>query len=181
MSIRVLPCALVAALLLGGCATTDRQAARAGVRIQRDKFSSVITVVGPPDSVNPYGGTFREWFLKSTVDKKTHIAVTQLYVDIGYVGGSWRGYGTAVDDKAAPLVIDKTGSQMRTCFGSGVCSRDEVILVRIDDGKLKSRAQDGYAIKLSAKSGDGLTITVSPVQIQAQLTTLEKLGAKPRA
>ncbi|MFZ0498924.1 MAG: hypothetical protein WAM52_07300 [Steroidobacteraceae bacterium] len=180
MSVRLSAWALVVALLLGGCATTDRQAARAGVQIQRDKFSSAITVVGPPDSVNPYGGTFREWFLKSRVDK-THLVITQLYVDIGYVGSSWRGYGTATDDKATPLMIDKTGSQVRTCFGSGVCSRDEVVLVRLDDGKLKSHVQEGYAVKLSTKSGNGLTITVSPVQIQAQLTTLDKLGAKPGA
>ena len=177
MSAKVPLCALVVALLLCGCASTESEAARAGVQIQRDKFSSVITVIGPTDSLNPYGGTYREWFLKSRVDKKTHTVVTQLYVDISYAGRGWRRYGMAADDTAAGLVIDKIGSQVKMCFGSGVCTREELVRVELDDRKLKSRAQDGYAIKLSAKSGPGFTVTVSPAQIQAQLTTLAKLGA----
>lgn len=172
--------AVVAALLLCGCASTESEAARAGVQIQRDKFSSAITVVGPTDSLNPYGGTYREWFLKSRVDKKTHTVVTQLYVDISYAGRGWRMYGVATDDTATGLVVDKIGSQVKMCFGSGVCTRDELVRVELDERKLRSSAQDGYAIKLGAKSGEGLTVTVSPAQIEAQLTTLAKLGATSR-
>lgn len=178
MSARVSIGATVVMLVLGGC-TTQSSLTRAGVQVERDQFSSTITVVGPADSVNPYGGIYREWALKSTVDRKTHAAVTRLYVDIDYSSSS-RRYVAAADDAGSGLTIDTIRSQVGTCFGSGVCSREELLGVELDVGKLRSHVQDGYAVTLSAKSGDSLTVMVSPAQIHAQLAALAKLGALPR-
>lgn len=167
------------ALVLCGCATQSG-ATRDGVQIERDQFSSIITVVGPADSIDQLGETIREWSLKSRVDKKAHAVTTLLYVDITYVG-SWRWYGVAADGTARDLTVYKIGSQAGTCFGAGVCSREEIIAVEVDGGTLRSRVQDGYPITFRAKSGDSLVVTVSPAQIHVQLAALAKLGVLPPA
>jgi hypothetical protein len=169
-------CAIVVPLVLAGCATGGTT--REGVQIKRDQFSSTVIIVGPPAALNPYGDTSREWFLKSRVDEKTHAVATQLYVDVNYVGG-WRWYGTAADRSASKLALDKLGSRVDACFGAGVCSRHEIVGVELDGGKLRSCVLDGYTVRLGAKSGESLTVTVAPAQIHAQLAALAKLGALP--
>lgn len=172
-------CAIVATLLLCGCAV-DGGLTRAGVRIERDQFSSTIIVAGPAAAVNPLGGTSGSWFLKSRVDQKTHAAATQLFVDITYAG-SWRWYGTAADRSASALTVDKIGTRVDACFGAGVCARHEVVAVGLDGGKLRACVLDGYAITFGAKSGDSFTVTIDPAQIHAQLAALSKLRALPAA
>jgi hypothetical protein len=168
---------IVVALVLCGCAA-DRGVTRAGVRIERDQFSSTIIVEGPAAAVNPLGGTSGNWFLKSRVEQKTHAVATQLVVDINYVGG-WRGYGTAADRAASALTVDKIGTRVDACFGAGVCSRHEIVAVELDGGRLRACVLDGYTIRVGAKSGDSFAVTVDPAQIHAQLAALAKLGALP--
>lgn len=170
-------CAMVVTLVLCGCAS-ESGATRDGARIERDQFSSTVIVVGPPAALNPYGSTSREWFLKSRVDEKTRAVATQLYIDVNYVGG-WRRYGTAADRSASELTVDKIGSRVDACFGAGICSRHEIVGIELDVGKLRACVLDGYTIRLGAKSGDSLTVTVDPAQIHAQLAALAKLGALP--
>lgn len=177
MSAKSSTCVTVATLLLCGCAAQGG-ATRDGVRIERDQFSPTVIVVGPAASLDPYGGTYRQWFLKSRVDTKTRAVATQLYVDITYVGG-WRRYGTAADRTASPLTMDKIASHVDTCFGAGVCSRQETVGIELDGGKLRSCVLDGYAITVGAKTAESFTVTVSPGQIHAQLAALAKLGALP--
>jgi hypothetical protein len=172
VSARISVCAAFAALVLCGCVTT---AQRPTAHIQTDKFSPVVTVIGPADDVNPYGGTYRRWFLRSFVNKKTHTVATQLYVEANYVGGR-RSYSIAADDTGRYLSVDQLASDVGTCFGRGVCSLDETVAIQVDDAQLRSHAQQGYAVRLSAKSGERLIITIEPQQIQAQLSALERFG-----
>jgi hypothetical protein len=179
VSARASICAIGAALFLCGCAAQSG-ATRDGVQIERDRFSSTVIVVGPAASLEPYGGTFRQWFLKSRLDTKSRAVATRLYVDITYVGG-WRRYGTAADRTASKLTIEKIASQVDVCFGAGVCSRQEIVGIELDGRKLRSCVLDGYTIRIGAKTADGFAVTVSPAQIHAQLATLAKLGALPAA
>jgi hypothetical protein len=172
VSARISACAAFAALVLCGCVTS---AQRPTAQIQTDRFSPVITVIGPADDVNPYGGTYRRWFLRSFVNKKTHTVATQLYVEANYVGGR-RSYSIAADDTGGYLSVDQIASDVDICFGRGVCSLDETVAIQVDDAKLESHAQQGYAVRLSAKSGESFIITIEPEQIQAQLSALERFG-----
>ncbi len=74
------------------------------VGVQDDRFSASATLMGSPDSVNPLGGTFRMWRLRTWVDKKTGEATHQLYVDTGY-RGHWRFWELASTDKAEALNV----------------------------------------------------------------------------
>jgi hypothetical protein len=172
-------CAIAVTLVLCGC-SADAALTRAGMRIERDPFSSSIMVAGPPAGINPLGGTSGTWFLKSRVDQKTHAAATQLIVDINYVGG-WRWYGTAADSSASALTLVQAGMRVDECFGAGVCARHEIVAVALDGGKLRTCVLDGYAIRVGAKSGESFTLTVAPAQIHAQLAALAKLEALPAA
>lgn len=167
---RICTTALAAACLCG-CVTS---AQKPTARIEAIGSSPSVVIVGPADDVNPYGGTYRKWLLRSFVNKRTRTVATQLYVEIGYVGG-WRRYGIA-SDGAAHLTVTPIGSRVDTCFAKGVCSLDETIGIQLDDAQLQSHAQQGYAVRISAKRGDSFSITIEPEQIQAQLAALAKLG-----
>jgi hypothetical protein len=143
-------------------------------RVEAIGSSPVVVIVGPADDVNPYGGTYRKWLLRSFVNKRTRTVTTQLYVEIGYVGG-WRRY-TIASDTATHLAVARIGSRVDTCFGKGVCSLDETVGIQLDDAQLRSHAQLGYTVRISAKSGESVSITVEPEQIQAQLSALAKFG-----
>ena len=167
-------CAALAVAFLCGCASAPPKPM---AHIEPIGSGPEVVVVGPADDVNPYGGTYRKWLLRSFVNKRSHTVSTQLYVDIGYVGG-WRRYNVASDasNLAAHLSVEPIGSHVDTCFGKGVCSLDETIGIQLDDAQLQAHAQLGYAISISAKSGESLTIAVEPDQIDAQLSALAKFG-----
>lgn len=134
----------------------------------------MVVIVGPADDVNPYGGTYRKWLLRSFVNKQARTVATQLYVEIGYVGG-WRRYGSAADT-TTHLSVARIGSRVDTCFGKGVCSLDETVGIQLDDAKLQANVVLGYQVTISARSGDSISITIEPQQIQAQLAALAKFG-----
>jgi hypothetical protein len=163
--------AALAATCLCGCATTPQKPM---AQIEAIGSSPVVVIVGPADDLNPYGGTYRKWLLRSFVNKRTRTVTTQLYVEIGYVGG-WRRYSIA-QDTATHLSVDRIGSRVDTCFGKGVCSLDETVGIQLDDAQLQSHALMGYTVRISAKSGESLTIRIEPEQIHAQLSALAKFG-----
>lgn len=167
-------CAALAGALLCGCASAPPKPM---ARIEPIGSTPMVVVIGPADDVNPYGGTYRKWLLRSFVNKRNRTVSTQLYVDIGYVG-AWRRYRVASDasDEATHLAVEPIGSHVDTCFGKGVCSLDETIGIQLDDAQLQAHAQLGYAVSLSARSGESLTITIEPQQIEAQLSALAKFG-----
>lgn len=158
-------------VLLCGCATTPQLPT---ARIEAVGSSPMVVIVGPADDANPYGGTYRKWLLRSFVNRQARTVATQLYVEIGYVGG-WRRYSTAADT-TTHLAVAPIGSRVDTCFGKGVCSLDETVGIQLDDAKLQANVLLGYPITISARTGDGITITIEPVQIQAQLAALAKFG-----
>jgi hypothetical protein len=140
-------------------------------QVTTDQFSKDITILGPSDYENPFGGTFRSWRIRSTVDKQTGAATSQLYVELHYYW-AWRFYESAATDHAEPLQVTPIDRQVEDC--SGMCSYREVIGIALDEAMMRARVATGMQIKISAHSGDSIIITLSAEQIAAQLGALDQ-------
>ena len=157
-------------ILVAGTAETAMAAPRGGVQVQDDKFSPAASFTGPSDSVNPFGGTFRLWFLRAAVNKSDGTAVYQLYVDTNYLW-HWRFWEMAADDHAVLHPVVQIAQSVDDCSG-GVCSYSETLGVSLDEAFLEARS-DGFEIKLTAKSGDTLVLPVSGPQIAPLLKAVD--------
>jgi hypothetical protein len=151
--------------LLAGCADGPLQQSK----IKDDQFSAFATIVGGQQSVNPFGGIFRSWKIRSFIDKKNGSVSHQIYVDISYLG-NWQYFNSASDDTAKSLDVRKIDSQVGSC--SSMCNLEEVIGIDIDDATLITHKDTGYNIKINARSGASLIITISAEQINLQLAAI---------
>jgi hypothetical protein len=167
--------AIFALAIGGGPAAADDPT----VQVTSDQFESKITLLGSAEAVNPFGGTFRLWRIRSWVDKTTHAVSHQLYVEISYSGG-WQYYSFASDDTAKDLNVSKISSNVGSCSG-GSCSLSEVVGVELDDATLRARQSGGYPIKLKAQSGDWIILTISPAQIALKMAAVDKYVKDPAA
>jgi hypothetical protein len=171
--IRLLTAASLVALL---SATTPASAAtEAVVKVSGDKFSKLITFDGPAIGINPFGGTFRQWNIRSWLDRNTKVTTHQLYVTVSY-DGDWRFYDAAADDNANDLAVTKIGTKVVYC-SAGSCLVSEFVGVDLPEATLVAKAATGLQIKISAKSGDSLVLDVSPAQITAELKAIERYKA----
>jgi len=166
------------ASLFAGCTTTSGKPPTQIQGIEDDQFSKNIKINGAKLYVNPFGGVFREWLIRSWVDKTTGSVSHQLYVHLSYIG-DWKYFIMAADDTAKSLSVVRIASNVGSC--SGGCSLDEAVGIDLDDVTLRSRVNQGYPIKLSAKSGDAEIITISPEQIKLQLEAIDKNLSQRRA
>jgi membrane-associated protease RseP (regulator of RpoE activity) len=139
------------------------------VQIKDDKFSAAATFIGPSKAVSPLLGTSRSWFVRSSLNKSDHTVAHQLYVETSYLG-HWRFWETAADDHATSLPVEAIDRNVDDC--SGICSYSETVAVELDDAFLRANATSGFEIKLSAKSGDDLVISVAPAQIEPVLAAI---------
>ena len=140
--------------------------------IEDDKFDPAVKITGFELYTNPFGGTTRSWAIRSWVDKHSHTVVHQLYVEISYLG-DWKFFHTAFDDTARSLEVVEIKRDTGDC-SLGQCSLYETIGLQLDDSVLRSRLQQGYSVKISAKSGDSLVLDISPDQIRLQLDAVDK-------
>jgi len=141
------------------------------VQVTTDQFSRDVTFLGPPQIINPFGGTIRSYRLRSWVNKETKAVEHQLYVEISYIG-SWRWYVAAADDTAQELTVRQIASNVSSCsFG---CSLSETVGIALSDETLRRRAATGMQIKISSRSGDALIIDLSAVQIGLQLSAIDR-------
>jgi hypothetical protein len=165
-TMRVQTAAALAAFLfvVPACAHDEAQ-------ITTDQFSTDVTILGPSDYENPFGGTYRSWRIRSLVDKQTGASTSQLYVELHYFW-AWRFYESAATDQAEQLQVTPIDRQVEDC--SGMCSYHEVVGIALDEAMLRARAGSGMQIKISAHSGDSVVITVSAEQIAAQLRALDQ-------
>ncbi len=164
---------LVSALLLflAACA-----APRPAVTIKDDEFSREVEILGMPDDVIVFSGTFRKWRLRSWVDKQTHQVTHQLYV-FTIIDGEYQYFRSAADDTARSLpvtVIDRSADCPRYD-----CAHYETIGVAIDDATLHARADSGIRFKISGRRGEELILPLSPTQIGLQLAAIDRLIQPP--
>jgi hypothetical protein len=136
--------------------------------LQDDKFSKSAMFVGPVESKNPFGGTFRMWRLRTWIDKSNLQTTHQLYVDVSYTG-NWRFYERASDDHARDLPLSKISQNLGSCSSVLGCDHSETVGIDLSDGQLRAAATTGMEVKLWAHSGDTLILPVTVAQIQAQM------------
>ena len=137
-------------------------------KVEDDRFSNTLSYAGLREWIIPFGGTSRNWMLRTWIDKESRNVTHQLYLEISY-SGSWRFYQSANDDEARSLPVVSIKRSVGSCFAG--CSFDEVMGVEVTDELLRAKALTGFQIKVFAKSGDSLVIDVTPAQIQSQLVT----------
>ncbi len=144
------------------------------VIVKTDQFSKEIEFIGPSASVDlndTYGGWCR-WSIRSWMDKTTHRVENQLYTEFFY-HGEWKTFWAAADDHADDLPVTKIDSSVGDCDRFG-CSLSEIIGVELNNKIYQERLQHGYPIKLSARDGESLVITINPEQIKLQAEALAK-------
>jgi hypothetical protein len=137
-------------------------------KVEDDKFSKTLSYAGLREWINPFGGTARNWMLRTWIDKETRNVTHQLYVEISY-SGSWRFYQSANNEQAISLPFIPINRSVGSCFAG--CSFTEIVGVELSDELLREKALTGFQVKLFAKSGDSLVIDVTRAQIQSQLMT----------
>ena len=165
--------AALAAALLAPILCPPPARAAPQVEIQDDNFSPSATFIGPAQSINPFGGTYRLWRLRSWVNKANGRVDHQLYVDTNYMWGR-RGWAYANDDNAGEHRVVQIAHSASNCRGrdKAGCVYYETIGVDLDDAFVRRRA-DGFQIKLTARSGDELILDVNAAQIAPVLEAID--------
>lgn len=160
------------AVLILGCANNQPPANPTIQGIDDDKFSTSVRILGYSLYENPLSGDFKQWFLRSFIDKKTKAISHQIYLTIGYIDNS-RYYKNATDENANILKTIHISSDVGSC--SGGCSIHEVVGIEIPDQYLRDHAATGFDVKISAQTGDSLVFHVSTTQINLQLNAATQL------
>ncbi len=176
---------LAATLLLSGCGLAQmamrESAGPPQVTIKNDEFSRLTEIVGFGLYDNPLMGPFRNWMIRSFVDKQTGSVDHTLYVETHY-DYQWPLFDAASDDETTDLKVMRAGKQVLGCTSHHRedCTYMETDVVTLDDGFLRRRAANGFRIKLYGRSGESSVFEVTPQMIALQLEAVDKLvGPKP--
>jgi hypothetical protein len=151
-------------VLLAGCAQP-----RTTVVVRGDEFSKGITLEGIPLR-NPNNGILF-WMLRSFVDRQTHAAAHQIYVEWTYSGPSSGRY-SAADDTARPLQV--TNIFKESC-AFNKCDRTDTLGIAIDEETLRARVATGLRVKLSGQDGSAAILSITPQMISAQLAAEDRI------
>ncbi len=167
--------ALIALLVLAGCAPPVDPNAPLQVKVSGDAFSKDITLTGPlfhQERLASYAG--ETWGLRSFVDPKAHTATHQLYAQLDYDKNIANNVYYAADNSARdykPKVIYR-----ERCGRSQYCTIDtDHLTIDVDEATLRANAASGMAFKFSANSGYAVIVKVSPRMIAAQLDAEQRV------
>lgn len=163
--------AALLALVVVACAPRAPQQQTKAIQIDDDQFSTQATFIGTEQVDDPIRGSFKDWFLRSFVDKRSGEVDHQLYVHVEYVGDR-RRYEIATDDHAAPLPFTRIERDRGSCK-YGNCDYDEDFGLGLRDAVLRERAGTGFQVKVVAHSGDSMILTIAPGQILPQLAAVD--------
>jgi hypothetical protein len=146
--------------------------------IEDDQFSRTVIVNGGKLDEHPELNLHLHWFLRSAIDKTSHLVVHQLYFDTTH----WpprSDYNSATEENAEPLPI-KTVYAHKACPDRD-CLEWEDAVVALDEARLRSHLQTGFRIKVSGRDGSAYILTVTPEMIRLQFEAinrvLQSLGA----
>jgi PDZ domain-containing protein len=203
----IFPLLFISARLMVGCMTANPQpvvqtigpatpepptcpgevcfAKNAKIITQTDQFSKTIELTGLRMFAAPLGGenwrtrTNVYWYVRSWVDKDTHAALHQLYVEIAYSGDSWHFYESAADEQATShpvVIINRSVSDCERGAAYSLCDYSETVGVDIDDTFLRSHA-DGFRIKFLGRHGPDFVLVTPAEAVAKQVAALDSLGA----
>jgi hypothetical protein len=164
--------AACASMATMGLAPPPLPSFRATPQIDSSKFETSTKVNGVelPITMARAGSSY---FIRSWVDKAKGGVEHQLYAFYAY-SGDWKFWNRANGEDANVLKFTEISHDVGSCYGG--CSLYENFGVDLPDSLLRAHPT-GYQIKVYAKSGDSMILTVSPNQIAAQLRVVDSLKA----
>jgi PDZ domain len=158
-------------LTLVGCASpAERPNARAGV--STDEFSKTIDINGPLMVSNPFFGLKSFYKLVTHVDKQTHRYEHVIETQFAY-NGNFIYFQLAADDTAQALQFIPIRRERNTAYGD----RMELFNVVVPDASLRAHAATGYRVKISARTGEEIILTINAAMIATQFQTLDTVLA----
>jgi hypothetical protein len=186
---RILISAFIAGIAACNCALAgdqDKSAEKLPIVASDEQTVEVrgISHVDRPFGNTLDGGAYQEWFIRSFVDKHTHVARHQLYVHVIYSPGYYGDkFQTARTDDGDPLAIAFNDRRLGPCYG-GDCQILATVGVELSETLLRDRAQTGFQVKIVARGGSNglpeqLDLFVSPEMIQKQLAALAEAEKLP--
>jgi hypothetical protein len=111
------------------------------------------------------------------VDKTSGGVYHQLYVDISYKDLK-RYFNFATDDTAETLPLVPVARRKNGCAELSGCSFSEAVGIDIDDAKLHARQATGFQVKISARHGPPVIVSVSAAQVDKQLRAVDAVVAQ---
>lgn len=168
----MLSLAMVALLCLSGVSLAANPFAPT---ISKTKFDTLTTVTGHTGFANLSGGTI-QWHLRGWFDaKKNSVASIQLYLDMSYHAKGWRYYESAstVGGNIIPATVIRR--KVEGCQVGGKCVFNEVVGIPLSVADLKAAAKNGLQLRLNAKSGDPVVVTIPSFQARPYLDAISRL------
>ena len=159
------------ALLFSGCFPTTEITLRTEPVVEDDEFEKNATIKGVEKPIE--GSKYKNYLLRSWVSKDSGKVTNQLYVSYNYTSSDWRFYRNAKDENADVLDFIEIDRDVN-CSGSmysSQCTYFETFGITIPTEKLRDN-KEGYRVKISAKSGDDLIISITSDQIRKQLEAI---------
>ncbi|MGI9403670.1 MAG: hypothetical protein ACR2OF_04050 [Hyphomicrobium sp.] len=114
--------------------------------------------------------------LLARVDRKTGETSTLVSLVIAYEGSHLRKYKSARNARAEALRFYKP-TRHRSCE-EGWCSFDETLLIEIPQTELRQAPPAGYQLKVFARSGENVLITIPRGVIERLLAKLDNHSPK---
>ena len=167
--------AMFVTLMVAGAATGQEMtpAPSPGFSITNDKFEPEITVVSPARSFNRRGSYVVTTRFRSYLDKISHLAKHQIYVDNVYDAPNWRFYNAVYDDRARAHALISIARSVAGCSG-GTCVYSETFAATISDDEMREYGKGGVEFKIIANDGSSYVIALDASDINSQLAELNK-------
>jgi hypothetical protein len=164
----------VAGLLLGLAACGPLGSPpRTTVNVIGDKFSKAIELQGIPAG-NSFDNNGVDWYLRSFVDPQSHATAHQIYVEWFFPGHGTTKY-FAADDRARDLPAHQL---LKESCGRN-CGQTDTVAIDIDETTLRSRAANGFQVKLSTNNGAHVILDITPQMIAAQTQAEDRILHPP--
>lgn len=170
--------AVIVVMLASACVSCAApQSGPPRVVVQGDKFSNNITILGVQVLVNPLMDFNKQhWYLRSFVNPSAKTAQHQLYAELEYPDDHRNGTYFATDSNARPYRVDLIDSE--GCGrhpAANICVREDTIGIDIPDAILRAEAAQGFEMKISARSGYSVVLSITPEMINAQLYAAQQV------
>ncbi|HLI19615.1 MAG TPA: hypothetical protein VKV32_00745 [Stellaceae bacterium] len=167
---------MVGMLVAGAAGCAAPQYGPPRVVVQGDKFSDDVTILGVQVLVNPLMDFEKEhWYLRSFVNPKAQRVRHQLYAELIYTDGRNGAY-FAADNHARPYRVDLIYSEgCGRHAANDVCIRQDTVGIDIPEATLRAEAAQGFEMKISARSGYAVILSVTPEMINAQLYATQQI------
>ena len=165
--------AAVVAIALSGCQINPAPSEE--VTLRDDEFRPFVEYATGPTRVSSYPDRFI-FHLIARVDRKTGKTSTFVSLVIAYPGRHKREYESARNARAEVLRFYEPVRQ-RSCE-KRVCTMTETLMIGIPETELRRAPPGGYQLKVFARDGSDVLVTIPQAAIEKLLAKLGKRTPK---